>query len=141
MLERSIEAFREFGRNRRFWLEIIPICLLSNIVIILHFLSLTWGFRLHVSPVALAEIVPTVTSISALPITPSGLGVRENLYVLMLAAPGVNVEAATALLLSLIGYGTSLAWSVIGGVVYVTQRDKQHLEEIEEESEDSAAIS
>ena len=32
----------------------------------------------------------------------------------MLAAPGVNVEASTALLLSLIGYATSLAWSIIG---------------------------
>lgn len=137
MLERSLEAFREFGRNRRFWLEVIPICILSNIVIILHFLSLTWGFRLNVSPLALAEIVPTVTSISALPITPSGLGVRENLYVWMLAAPGVNVEPAIALLLSLVGYATSLAWSVIGGIVYLTQRDKQHLDEIEKESENS----
>src|SRR5262249_48839899 len=96
--------------------------------------ALTWGFRLHVSPVALSAIVPTVTSISALPITPSGLGVREQLYVRLLASPGVNVEASTALLLSLIGYATSLAWSIIGGLVYITQRDKQHLEEIEQES-------
>jgi glycosyltransferase 2 family protein len=141
MLERSLEAFREFGRNRRFWWEIIPVSILANIIIILHFLSLTWGFRLHVSPLALAEIVPTVTSISALPITPSGLGVRENLYVLMLAAPGVNVEAATALLLSLVGYATSLAWSIIGGLVYVTQRDKQRLDEIEKESRNGAEVS
>jgi uncharacterized protein (TIRG00374 family) len=138
MIERSLEAFREFGRNGRFWWEIIPISILANIVIVLHFLSLTWGFRLHVSAHALAEIVPTVTSISALPITPSGLGVRENLYVLMLAAPGVGVEASTALLLSLIGYSTSVAWSLIGGLVYITQRDKQHLDEIEKESESPA---
>jgi hypothetical protein len=134
MLERSLEAFREFGRNRRFWWEIIPVAILANVIIIFHFISLTWGFHLHVSPIALAEIVPTVTSISALPITPSGLGVRENLYVLMLSVPGVNVEPSTALLLSLIGYATSLAWSIIGGFVYLTQREKQHLEEIEKES-------
>jgi hypothetical protein len=48
--------------------------------------------------------------------------------------PGLNIEASTALLLSLIGYATSLAWSLIGGLVYVTQRDKQHLQEIEQES-------
>ena len=139
VLERSLEAFREFGRNRRFWWEIIPVAILGNVIIIFHFISLTWGFRLHVSPTALAEIVPTVTSISALPITPSGLGVRENLYVLMLSAPSVNVEASTALLLSLIGYATSLAWSLIGGLVYITQRDKQHLQEIEQESETTPA--
>jgi uncharacterized protein (TIRG00374 family) len=135
MLERSLEAFREFGRNRRFWWEIIPVAIIANVVIILHFLVLTWGFRLHVPVIALSAIVPTVTSISALPITPSGLGVRENLYVLMLQ--GVGVEAATALLLSLIGFATSLVWSVIGGIVYVTQRDKQHLQEIETDSASS----
>jgi len=135
MLERSLEAFRKFGSARGFWWKMIPVALFSNFIIVLHFMSLTAGFRLHVSPVALAAIVPTVTSISALPITPSGLGVREHLYVWMLAAPGVNVEAATALLLSLIGYGTSLIWSVIGGIVYVTQRDKQHLQEIEQETQ------
>lgn len=137
MLERSLEAFREFGRNRRFWLEVIPICILSNLIIIFHFLALTWGFRLHASPIALAEIVPTVTSISALPITPSGLGVRENLYVLMLSVPSIHIEASTALLLSLVGYATSLAWSMIGGLVYITQRDKQHLQEIEKESQET----
>lgn len=132
MIERSLEAFREFGRNRRFWWEIIPIAIFANVIIILHFLALTWGFRLQVSPMALSAIVPTVTSIASLPITPSGLGVRENLYVWMLH--GVNVEPATALLLSLVGFGTSLAWSIIGGFVYLTQREKQHLEEIEKES-------
>jgi hypothetical protein len=50
-----------------------------------------------------------------------------------------KVEPAIALLLSLVGYATSLAWSVIGGIVYFTQRDKQHLDEIEKESEDPAA--
>lgn len=132
MIERSLEAFREFGRHRGFWARIIPVAILANLIVIAHFWSLTRGFDLKVSPVALAAIVPTVTSISSLPITPSGLGVRENLYVLMLR--GVGVEPSQALLLSLIGFGTSLAWSVIGGLVYLTQKDKQHLEEIEQEA-------
>ncbi len=55
----------------------------------------------------------------------------------MLAAPGVGVEPSTALLLSLIGYATSVAWSIIGGLVYLTQRGKQHLEEIEKESQNT----
>lgn len=132
MIESSLEAFREFGRHRGFWARIIPVAALANIITIAHFWSLTQGFNLNVSPLALAAIVPTVTSIASLPITPSGLGVRENLYVHMLH--GVGVEPSQALLLSLIGFGTSLAWSIIGGLVYLTQRDKQHLEEIEQEA-------
>ncbi|MDX1950789.1 MAG: lysylphosphatidylglycerol synthase transmembrane domain-containing protein [Verrucomicrobiota bacterium] len=130
MIERSLEAFREFGKDKTFLFRMLPIWTICNIVLVLHFLSLTWGFGLDLSPLALSAIVPMVTSISALPITPSGLGVRENLYVWMLAAPGIDTPAAQALLLSLVGYAGSLLWSLIGGVVYLTLRDREHLKEI-----------
>ena len=68
-----------------------------------------------------------------MPITPSGLGVRENLYVWFLATKGVDLPYAQALLISLIGFGTSLLWSVIGGLVYLTVRDREHLVEIQKE--------
>jgi hypothetical protein len=68
--------------------------------------------------------------VSALPITPSGLGVRENLYVLMLAVPEINVSATRALSLSLLAYAGSLFWSLIGGVVYVSLKERHHLDEV-----------
>ena len=132
VVERSLEAFREFGRDKTFFLRVLPISMLMNVVCIFHFLVLLWGFGLSAPLLALAVIVPMVTSISTLPITPSGLGVRENLYVLMLAA--VAIPPAEALLVSLIGFGTSLFWSVIGGFVYLTVKDKEHLTEIAEET-------
>lgn len=133
VIERTLAAFREFGRDRWFLLRVLPISMLANLVCILHFLVLLWGFQLTVPIVTLAVIVPVVTCISTLPITPSGLGVRENLYVLTLAAPGMNVPPAEALLVSLVGYATSLFWSIVGGFVYATVRKKEHLEEIESE--------
>ena len=68
--------------------------------------------------------------ISALPITPSGLGVRENLYVLMLTVPEINVDPTRALSLSLLAYAGSLFWSILGGVVYLSRRERDHLAEI-----------
>ncbi len=125
--ERSLEAFREFGRDRGFFWRILPISTLLNAVLVIHFYVLTLGFHLNVPFLALAAIVPVVTSISALPITPSGLGVRENLYVWMLAVPLLAVPEGKALLLSLVGYAGSLFWSAVGGVVYLTLRQKQEL--------------
>lgn len=140
LLERSIEAFREFGRDKTFFLRVLPISMLANVVCILHFLTLIWGFHLTAPWLAIAAIVPVVTCISTLPITPSGLGVRENLYVWFLATPGIGIPYAEALLISLIGFGTSLFWSALGGVVYLIVKGKQHLTEIEEESrEDGGA--
>ncbi len=131
MLERSIEAFREFGRDRTFFLRVLPISTLANLVCILHFLVLIWGFHLKAPVLAIAAVVPIVTCISTLPITPSGLGVRENLYVWFLAIPAIGIPYAEALLISLVGFATSLFWSAVGGFVYVTVKDKEHLAEIE----------
>jgi glycosyltransferase 2 family protein len=141
MLERTLEAFREFGRDRYFLLRVLPISMLANLVCILHFGVLLWGFHLDASMLALAVIVPIVTCISTLPITPSGLGVRENLYVWMLSAPGVNIPPAEALLVSLVGYATSLFWSGVGGLVYALVKKKEHLEEIAEATEASTMSS
>src|SRR5262249_50371360 len=68
-----------------------------------------------------------------LPITPSGLGVRENLFVLMLAAPAIAVSETSALSLSLLAYAGSLFWSLVGGAVYVTLKERHHLAEVAKE--------
>jgi uncharacterized protein (TIRG00374 family) len=134
ILETSISAFREFGKDRTFFARVLPVSMFANLICILHFMTLIWGFHLTAPLLAIAVVVPIVTCISTLPITPSGLGVRENLYVLFLAAPSIGIPYAQALLISLIGFGTSLFWSAVGGVLYVTVKDREHLVEIEQAS-------
>ena len=113
LLEQCVDACREFGRHPGFILRTTGISMLLNIV-----------------PAALFAIVPMIICVSALPITPSGLGVRENLYVLILAVPGINVAATQALSLSLLAYAGSLFWSLIGGVVYAGLKERHHLAEV-----------
>ncbi len=138
-LERSVEAFREFGRDKTFILRVLPISTLANLVCILHIMVLIWGFHLRAPLIPVAAIVPIVTCVSTLPITPSGLGVRENLYVSFLAIPAIQIPYAQALLISLVGFGTSLFWSAIGGVVYLTVREEEHLADIQKgDAPDSA---
>jgi hypothetical protein len=72
-------------------------------------------------------IVPMIICISALPVTPSGLGVRENLYVLMLGAPAIAVGPTQALSLSLLAYACGLFWSLIGAVVYIGLKERGQL--------------
>jgi uncharacterized protein (TIRG00374 family) len=130
MLERSLTACRRFGSEWRLLLKAILLSLVINAFTVLHLWILARGLNLTISLLALFVIVPMVTCISALPITPSGLGVRENLYVIMLAVPAINVEPTPALSLSLLGYAGTLVWSLIGGIVYLCVKDKEHLEEI-----------
>jgi len=138
VLERSLETCRRFGRDRRRLAEAIGLSMLLNLACVLQVWALAAGLRLHIQPVPLCVIVPVIITISALPITPSGLGVRENLYVWVLAVPQLDVAAAQALSLSLLAYAGSLAWSLLGGAVYVTFRRRHHLAEVVETNSSGA---
>jgi uncharacterized protein (TIRG00374 family) len=129
-LERSLESCRQFGQHGAFLARTAAISMALNALCVLQVMTLAWGLNLNISPLALFVIVPVIICVSALPITPSGLGVRENLFVLMLAVPEINVGETQALSLSLLAYAGSFIWSLIGGMVYVSVRESQHLAEV-----------
>jgi len=130
LLERCLDACRSFGRAPRFLAEVLGISMLLNAVCVLQYVALARGLNLALSPLTLFLTVPMVICLSALPITPSGLGLRENLYVLLLTGPGIGIAPTEALSLSLLAYAGSLLWSLIGGVVYVGLRERHHLREV-----------
>ncbi|MGC8829769.1 MAG: lysylphosphatidylglycerol synthase transmembrane domain-containing protein [Verrucomicrobiia bacterium] len=130
ILEKSLDSCRELGKQPRRLFMAFIISMVLNFVCVLQFLVLARGLGINTPDLAMFGIVPMIISIAALPITPSGLGVRENLFVIMLAAPGFNVEPTPALSLSLLALAGSLFWSLLGGVVYITFREKHHLQEI-----------
>jgi uncharacterized membrane protein YbhN (UPF0104 family) len=130
LMERSLEACRHFGKSRGFLLKTLALSLFVNLACVLQMMALSAGFGVAVSGWLWLVIVPMIFCISALPITPSGLGVRENLFVLMLAVPEIGVPKTTALSLSLLAYACSLFWSLAGGVVYLGLKKTQHLEEV-----------
>jgi hypothetical protein len=130
LLERSLDACRLFGREPLAVAQALGLSLLLNVACVLQVLALAWGLGLAVPPLALSLIVPMVICISTIPITPSGLGVRENLYVWLLGVPALGVPATAALSLSLLAYAGSLFWSLVGGVVYVILREPEHLAEM-----------
>jgi uncharacterized protein (TIRG00374 family) len=130
-LERLLEAARDFGRQRWFIRRTTAVSMILNAVCVLQVWILSSGLNLNVPLIALFAIVPMIICISALPITPAGLGLRENLYVLVLADPVMSVDPTAALSLSLLAYAGFLFWSIVGGVVYLLYKDKHHLTEQE----------
>lgn len=69
-----------------------------------------------VAPSVFFLTVPLTAAALLVPLTISGLGVRESLYVLLFGALGVNPALATAL--SLAVYGMDFALGVVGGAWY-----------------------
>ena len=64
--------------------------------------------------------LPIINSVAAIPITISGFGLREGMYVAMFSR--VGVPGAAALAMSLLGYLATLFWSVVGAGFYLTHR-------------------
>lgn len=64
--------------------------------------------------------LPIINSITAIPISISGFGVRELMYAEMLGEVGVSESQAVAL--SLLGYLAGLFWSMLGSFFYLTHR-------------------
>ncbi len=131
-IERSLYSCRTFGREPGFVTRAVALSMLLNLLCVLQFYVITRGLpKTDVSFLALCLVVPTVICISAVPIAPSGLGVRENLLVSLLAASAIGATATSALSLSLLAYAGSLFWSLVGGIVYALFKHQHHLEEKE----------
>jgi glycosyltransferase 2 family protein len=135
VLERALDSCRQFGKRKSFLLKTIAISLLVNVIWVVQIIVLGRGLNLAIPPLALFVIVPVIFCISALPITPNGLGVRENLFVLMLGV--INVPKTAALSVSLIASAEGLFWSLVGGLIYMGLRDKEHLGEVTHGGEDA----
>jgi len=127
-LEKSLDSCRQFGREKEFLVKSVLLSLGLNIIWVLQVAVLGFGLDLSISFTALLVIVPIIFCISALPITPNGLGVRENLFVLMLAV--IAVPRTSALSLSLLASAEGLFWSLVGGVIYLSVRQREHLSEV-----------
>lgn len=119
-IARALAACRQFGRHRGFLRQTTLWSLVVNLSIVGTFLALAHGLQLEVPDRLLWFVVPSIICVAALPVAPSGLGVRENLFVALLTLPALpSVKPAEALSLSLLGYTANLAWSAVGGAIYL----------------------
>jgi glycosyltransferase 2 family protein len=71
------------------------------------------------------SIMPIVTSIISLPITPSGIGFRESLLEILLHDL-CNVPNQIGVLISLLGFAYFVVFGVAGGIMYLFYAPKQH---------------
>jgi uncharacterized membrane protein YbhN (UPF0104 family) len=80
-----------------------------------------WGDMLP-PPLVFLCILPVILFLTAIPVSISGLGIREGLSVLFFGLAGVPPEQATAMGLAV--FFINLLWSLVGGVVYLTYESR-----------------
>jgi glycosyltransferase 2 family protein len=86
---------------------------------------------------AVISAMPVIDSISGMPISVAGVGVREKLFeVLMRDLAGIRPETAVAA--SLAGFACNALWAGLGALLFLKKRDRISVAELEAGQVDDA---
>ncbi|HVE15334.1 MAG TPA: lysylphosphatidylglycerol synthase transmembrane domain-containing protein [Chthoniobacterales bacterium] len=114
-------AIRHYAKSPRALLAVFGI---SIVVHLLMFLVFYFSGRAFVAALGIAEIysvMPIINTITALPLSLQGVGVREQLFEKLLNGL-YGTPVAIADLISMGGYLVSVAWSLVGGLAFMLYR-------------------
>ncbi len=110
---RSIQEMR--GDTRTLWIAFVVSLLLQVNVVIFHYL-ISLSLNLDVPIIYYFIIVPVALTILIAPFSINGIGLREGVFVFLLA--GLGVPSSDAIALSLLSFILLLTQSVIGGIIF-----------------------
>lgn len=136
--DRMMEVDTAFSAITHQWRQSLLAIGISVVVMLSHFFTFYCSSRAVSAGVSLEQILtvmPVVDVISGLPISISGLGVREKSFEELLSVIG-GVPVETALLISLGGFAATTVWSLVGGIVFCFYRPsgrRIHLRDVQTE--------
>ena len=105
-------------------LDILKVLALSVVIQFLNFLMviiLAYAMGENIPLTALLVFLPIIITVTTLPISISGLGIREGGFVILLGLIGIKPEVATTL--SLAWFFAIFVGSLLGLVAYMKRTD------------------
>jgi len=126
LVEMSV-AYNLYGRAWRSSLAALAISMATHFTLFIQFYFVAIAFRAAAVKVHFMDFIsmmPMVNTLSAMPISIGGAGVREGLFVKLLGDLS-QVDEATATIISLTGYMVIVLWGILGGVIYLFYRPSE----------------
>lgn len=121
-LRRMVDAYRVYASHPGVLLKTTLISLGVHLSSMLSIICVGKGLGI-VTPNGWIDYflyLPIINSVTAIPISISGFGVRELMYAEMFGE--VGVAQASGVAMSLLGFVANLIWSVVGAGFYLTHR-------------------
>ena len=126
ILKKAAEAYQVYASHPKVIMRTLLLSVCVHIVATLVTVAIANGLGLTaVSVGTFFLVLPLINCLTAIPITLSGLGMREGLYYVLFGAFGLSREEAVSL--SLLYFVAGLVWNLMGGVVFMFWRKKEHL--------------
>ena len=117
LLRRAYDALFLFRRNARHLLWPAALSLANLLLLAAASAALARALGIALPFRDWLAVFPVITVLAAVPLTPGALGVRETLYIQLLAPLGI--APGPALMLSLLGYLAATFWSLFGGALFL----------------------
>jgi len=114
---KGLGMFTELARSPRRMVKVLGLALLSQSLIVLLWYTLSRGMNLALPGSMFLWAVPLVSLSALLPVTFAGLGVREGVWLVLLA--GTAIPPANIVAFSLLYFGCSVLVGIIGGIWFV----------------------
>jgi uncharacterized membrane protein YbhN (UPF0104 family) len=109
---------------RKKWRHVLAGVGVSCVMLGFYYLTFWAGARAvgcWMDVVGVFSVMPVVDAISSIPVSISGIGVRENLFKVLLADLA-GVPGAMAVSASLVGFFMYSCWAVLGGMLFLRRR-------------------
>lgn len=110
-------SFKTLKRKRKVLWLCLSFSLLFNLTLILVNYLISRALGLEVAFSYFLIFIPLISAFTMLPVSISGIGLRETAYVFLFTRVGMT--PAQALSISLIGYGMVLTLSLLGGIFHL----------------------
>lgn len=114
-------AFSVYARDWKAIIIAIALSLVLNLFIFATAIFAAFAFVGNPGAAAMTSVIPIVNTVSSLPISLAGIGVREKLFATMLHSL-YNTPEDLAVLISITGFALVVIWGLIGGIIYMTYR-------------------
>ncbi len=114
------ETILYYRTQKRLFAWAIIWALLLQLNVVVYYFLIGKALHLNIHFIDYFIFIPLVLIILTIPITISGLGLREESYIEIFRFYGITAQAAVSF--SLIGVAFNLIIGLIGGIIYVTRR-------------------
>ncbi len=113
-------AVRQYKETPHVFRRALLLSLLLQLVVITFYWALAMALNIPISYASFFAIAPIAIFVMMLPISINGIGIREGIFVFLLAQ--WDVSTAAALSLAWLEYGIFLCFGLLGGVLYGLRR-------------------
>ena len=116
LIYQTHSAISSFGKSKRVFLTVFPIFILTASLKVLIDYIIALSLRLDISLLYFFILIPLISIVTAIPVTISGIGVREGAYVKLLSI--IGVDGANSFSISILSFSLNLLFCIAGAIMY-----------------------